>query len=211
VSGATSGQDPLHATSEWVTMIAPQIEAQVHVSSAARATGAETKVSVDHLLADELEGALGWRISTRPTFLPSAHFGSMARHCVKTASHARGRALYCHERQSGEVIAAASYHLDERSHWPLMVTTLAFRIDAGEDAGLAAASLAGVLILKHHLHAIAAKVGRGGHVDIDLAEAAQEPLLRRLGFRPAPRVEGLRPGNLHLRQDAPAQSSATGG
>jgi hypothetical protein len=50
---------------------------------------------------------------------------------------------------------------------------------------------------------VAAKLNRGGIVDLDLGDRKQEPLMHRLGFRKAQRIRDFRPSGVHLRQSAP--------
>ncbi|MGN6556836.1 MAG: hypothetical protein ACTHLH_02350 [Solirubrobacterales bacterium] len=123
---------------------------------------------------------------------------------MKSAERQRGRAIYCHDAQLAEVTAVCSYHIDSRPHLPVLITTLGFREDAEGNPTLEDRTLAGALVLKHHVHAIADRIGRGGHVDIDLADRRQLHLAGRLGFRKAPRLKNFRPAGLHLRQPAPA-------
>lgn len=195
--------DPLNRLSTWLIDVFDQIRDQVHVRTVERGVGARTAVTVDHRLACPLDAHDGWRVSTRPTFLPLQHFSSQARHYLKTADGASGRTLYCHDLSLGEVVAALSYHLDEDPRLPVLITAIGLRTDAGTNAFLTYRSLAGALVAKQYVHVVAAKTDRGGFVDIDLAERSNEPLMRRLGFRPASRIKGFRPGGVHLRQPAP--------
>lgn len=192
----------LETLKTWLGEITETVPAQVNVREMEQGAGPQTVVAIDHRLPCRLEAhSAGWRVSTSPTFLPAAHFSSHARHVLKTASAARGRTLYCHDVLSGEVVAALSYHIDERPHFPVMVTAIGLRIDGSTNAFLAHRSLAGALLLKQYLHAIAAKTGRGDFVDLDLAEGPSPDLVQALGFRAAPKVKGFRPGGRHLRQD----------
>ena len=188
------------------------IPGHVTVRTAAGAYRAQTTVAIDHLLSSPFAAHDGWRISTKPTFLPSEHFSSQARFRLKSAGTARGRAIYCHERTALEVVAGLSYHIDDNPGFPVLITMIAFRTDIASNAYLRHRTLVGTFILKQHIHAVSEKIGRGGHVDLDLAARNQEPYARELGFRNAPKVKGLRPGGLHLRQEAsPAQDSGRGG
>jgi len=202
---AEAAQDEL---GRWLAGARERIFRQVNVREKERSTGKETVVTIDHRLSCDLEAHAGWHIQTRPTVLPRAHFSSEVRAKIKTAERTRGRAIYCHDLIDQEVIAAVSYHIDEDSHMPVLITTLGFRTDTGDNAFLRYKTLAGALVLKHHVHAIADKIGRGGYVDIDLAPGAAQPgLAQELGFQKAPRVKGFNPGGLHLRQPAPGQIS----
>jgi hypothetical protein len=144
-------------------------------------------------------------VTTRPQFLPQSHFDERARARIATASAPRGRALHCIDLDSGQVIAALAYHVDDRPGRPILLTALAMRIDDDGPCELFRASRACVALLKQYVHAIAARLGRASHLDIDAPRRAE--VLRELawlGFRPAPRLSGFEPGGVHLRQFAPA-------
>jgi len=201
----------LRILARWLSDARERIFRQVNVQENERASSKETVVTIDHRLSCDLDAHAGWHVRTRPTVLPRAHFSSQTRAYVKNAERSRGRAIYCHDPIGQEVVAAVSYHIDEDSHMPVLITTIGFRTDTGNNAFLRYRTLAGALVLKHHVHAVAEKIGRGGYVDMDLADSAQFELARELGFQRAPRVKGFRPGNLHLRQPAPAQDLGMGG
>jgi hypothetical protein len=201
----------LSELAHWLSDAGERIFSQVNVRENERALGKKTVVAIDHRLSCDLDAHDGWHIRTRSTVLPRAHFSSLARTYVKNASQdRRGRAIYCHDPTGREVVAAMSYHIDDNARMPVLITTLAFRTDTGGNTFLRYRTLAGALVLKHHVHALAAKIGRGGYLDMDLADAAQFELARELGFQRAPRVKGFRPGGLHLRQPATVRTSARG-
>jgi len=106
-----------------------RLDRQVTVRRKRRASGAETVVKIDHRLSCDLDAHAGWHIRTRQTLLPRAHFSSWAIAHIKNAERSRGRAIYCHDSTAQEVIAAPSYHIDEDSRMPILITTLAFRTD----------------------------------------------------------------------------------
>ncbi len=163
----------------------------------------KTEVSIDHRLSCDLPRHAGWHVQTKSTLLPRGHFPSFAGARIKAASNERGRALYCHDPLSQEVTAALSYHLDERKELPLLITAIGFRTDVARSAFMRERTLSAALVLKHHLHALAAMLGRGGYVDIDLSKRDDQlKLARELGFRQAPRTKGFRPSGHHLRQVA---------
>lgn len=194
---------------QWATI---DIPGQVTLRETAGAHGARTTVAIDHLLSSPVEAHDGWRISTKPTFLPREHFSSQARHLLKTAEPSRGRAIYCHDRTAAEVIAGLSYHIDDNPGFPVLITTIAFRTDIASSAYLRHRTLGGAFILKQYVHAVSARIRRGGYVDLDLAARHDESYARELGFRMAPKVKGLRPGGLHLRQGVlTGQASGSGG
>lgn len=198
----TDEDDRLGRLSSWLIGAFGPISDQVHVRTLEHGKGTQTAVAIDHRLACPLDEHDGWRITTQPTFLPLAHFSSQARHYLKTADASRGRTIYCHDLSLCEVVAALSYHIDDDPRLPVLITTIGLRTDAGVNAFLTYRSLAGALVAKQYVHAVAAKTERGGFVDIDLAERSNEPLVRRLGFGTAPRIKGFRPGGVHLRQQA---------
>ena len=200
--------DPsLAELARWLNGARDRIVAQVTVRQEHRASGRETLVTIDHRLSCDLPLHAGWHVRTRPTVLPRAHFSSWAIARVKSAEQRRGRAIYCHDLTLQEVTAAASYHVDTSKRLPLLLTTLAFRTDIDDNPYLRYRTLAGALVLKHELHAVADLIGRGGCVDIDLADKDRLDAARELGFRSAPRIKGFRPGGVHLRQDAPVTTS----
>ncbi len=188
----------------WLPRVKDQIRGQIVIHEAKIATGTQTTVSIDHRFSCDLPKHSGWHVQTAPTFLPSTHFSSETRARVKSAERQRGRAIYCHDPQLAEVTAVCSYHIDARPHLSVLITKLGFRDDVEGNPTLEARTLAGALVLKHHVHAIADRIGRGGHVDLDLADRRQLSLAGRLGFRKAPRLKNFRPAGLHLRQPAPA-------
>lgn len=201
--GARGGNDLLRELGRWLARSRHRLAQQVKVREATKAHGRETVVSIDHRFPSEIEGYGGWHIQTRPSFLPFAHFASQTRARVKGTESLRGRAIYCHDLDLAEVTSVIGYHIDERAHLPVLITTLGFRADASGSPAMRDRTLAGALVLKHHLHALAERIGRGGHVDIDLADKRQLELARALGFRKAPRLKRFRPAGLHLRQPAP--------
>lgn len=181
------------------------LASQVTVASSRAAHGERTSVRIDHRLREP--GSRGarvrWRITTRDQFLPRAHFARAAREKINAASLDRGRRIYCVDLESQQVMAALSYHLDDREHWPLLLTALALRIDEDATADLFEESRALGWLLKQYVHAIGEKVGRAGYVDMDAPDRRDVvDELMRLGFRNAPRVDGLNPSGRHLRQDA---------
>jgi hypothetical protein len=201
----SSGIDPLPPflgpLAEWLGAARERISAQVTVRETKRASGANTTVTIDHRLSCDLDDFAGWHVSTAPALLPRAHFSSYAKHLIKTAAqHGRGRALYCHDPLAQEVVSALSYHIDDDERKPVLLTALGFRTDTGENRFLSERTLSGALVLKHHVHAIAAKIGRGGYVDIDVGSREHVELVSQLGFRRAPKIKGFKPGGTHLRQ-----------
>jgi hypothetical protein len=202
--GSGAGKDEsLAELARWLPEVRERIRKQVIVRETAGATGTQTMVTIDHRFPSALDSYAGWHVQTKPTFIPTAHFESEPRARVKSAERLRGRAIYCHDLQLAEVTSVLSYHIDSRPHLPVLITTLGFRADAAGNVALQARTLAGALVLKHHVHAIADRIGRGGHVDIDLADKRQLDLARQLGFRKAPRLKRFKPAGLHLRQPAP--------
>jgi|GEM_PF-7052024 len=202
MSKRIGANERLDRLGEWLAGNRRRIERQVHTRVRPRSPR-QTRVSIDHRLPCSLEGHVGWRISTRETQLPRAHFSSYAAAHVRGAAK-RGRAIYCHDELLNNVVAALAYHIDERAKLPLLITDIGFRNDRDLDLLTRQRSVAGALVLKHHAHAIAAKIRRGGYVDVDLRRDDRLlELAAELGFKPAPKVKDFRPGGVHLRQAAP--------
>lgn len=204
---AKDEQDNLDELGQWLAGRRRRIRDQVTLRETQRGPGPETAIAIDHRFPCELEAHAGWHVRTNPAYLPGVHFTSHTRACVNGAESAgagaRGRTIYCHDVGLGEVTAVLVYHLDRRTHLPVLLTALGLRSDREMTVALRDRSLAGALVLKHHLHAIADRAGRGGHVDLDLNDKRQLDLAQRLGFRRAPRVRRFRPAGTHLRQLAP--------
>jgi hypothetical protein len=203
VTGLATEEEGLAELGDWLCARRELVAGQVTVEE--KGDGM-TVVKIDHRLSCELPThAAGWHISTRRTFLPRSHFTSYATAKVNhAAGSGRGRALYCHDPLSREVTAALAYHLDSRPQMPVLITALAFRDDTEGSAVARERTVAAGLVLKHHLHAIAEEVGRGGHVDIDLPDRDDQlEIARAYGFKTAPKVPGFRPSAIHLRQPAP--------
>jgi hypothetical protein len=180
------------------------IAAAVHHDPRETAEGEKNYITIDHLLPEPgRDRDWRFRVTTVHQVLPNAHFDRAVRAKVNQASRERGRRIYALERDSLEVMAVLSYHLDEGAHRPLLITALGTRCDADGSPELFAMSLALVWLLKQYAHVIAEKAGRGAYVDMD-ASTKPEVLatLERLGFRNAPRVKDFTPSGKHLRQDA---------
>lgn len=188
----------------WLASERGQIAAQVTVRERRRGAEQKTTIAIDRRTHCPHRQLAELRIHTRKTFLPRAHFSSEAKVRIANATRSEaGRVIYCEDPVLGEVIAALAFHIPAHAEHPLLITAFALRDDVDANPRLARRSLAAVLVLKHYLHAISARLGRGGHLDIDLADRNQLELMRDLGFRPAPRLPNFRPGGTHLRQAAP--------
>jgi hypothetical protein len=205
MDGKSHKDDPLQELARWLVDSRRRIENQVNLSETKRARGTETVVSIDHRFPCSLDAHAGWHIQTQPAFLPNAQFASETRAHIKGAERmrGRGRTIYCHDLDLGEVTSVLGYHIDARPQLPVLITTLGFRSDSAASAAMYERTIAGALVLKHHLHAVAKRIGRGGHVDIDLADKRQLDAADRLGFRKAPQLKRFRPAGTHLRQPAP--------
>jgi hypothetical protein len=207
-----AGDDPLEPLAAWLTgeRAAIDIAGQVTVRQIERGEGDRTSIAIDHLLPCPLRGFTGWRITTKKTFLPRAHFSSYATHCLKTADHERGRAIYCMDRVlDNEVVAGIRYHVDERPSWPVFVIGIAYRSDFRGDIELRRRTVTGAFVVKQYVHAIADALGRGSFIDSDVATGSEEDA-RELGFRKAPRLKGLRVAGTHMRQPPLRQESVSG-
>ena len=129
-----------------------------------------------------------------------------------TAEHGRGRTIYGMDHGlEDEVVAALSYHLDERRSWPLFITAIGFRIDFPENVVLRRRTIEAAFLLKQYAHAIAALTGRGSDVHVEVPPTAGTRYAEELGFVKAARLKGLRSSGTHMRQPALGdQSSASG-
>jgi hypothetical protein len=192
----------LHELVGWLARLRRRIHDQVHVREEKGGGRTSTVVRIDHRLPCDLEEFEDWHVKTARTFLPSEHFSSHVRAIVGNADVGRGRAIYCHSSSEQEIVAVLAYHIDESERIPVLITTLGFRIDIDNNPSLRLRTLAGSLVLKEHAHAIAHKIGRGGHLDIDLGDKKNLGIAKQLGFQPAPRIKGYQPGGIHLRQSA---------
>lgn len=177
------------------------LSGQITVQVASGAHGERTKVSIDHRVpGDAEEGRPGLRVTTKDQKLFRTHFDREVREVAHTASHERGRRLFCVEMSRQEVVAVITYHIDDRGHFPVLITSIGQRIDG--DADLIRVSRAGAALLKQYVHNIAGQIGRGGCVDFDNGDPSAEAELKALGFRRSPKVDGRRPSGTMWRQDA---------
>lgn len=158
-------------------------------------------MAIDHRVpGDADEGRPGLRITTKDQKLFRAHFDREVREVANTASHERGRRLFCIEMSRQEVVAVISYHIDDRGHFPVLITSIGQRIDG--DTDLIRVSRLAAALLKQYVHEIAEQIGRGGSVDFDNGDPSAETELKVLGFRRGPKVDGRRPSGTMWRQDA---------
>ena len=190
--------DVLAAILAWLTQARDDLDLgrQVHVDI----SGGETVVRVDHRIPAVEGTGEGWRVTTRKQHLPRVHFDLRVRQTINSASLERGRRLYCIDSACDEVLAAMSYHVDARRHFPVMLTAIGLRMDEGARSDLYDRSRGAALLLKQYVHEIARQIGRGGHVDIDADGVDALRDLGGLGFQRAPRVRGMRVSGRHLRQ-----------
>jgi hypothetical protein len=132
----------------------------------------------------------GWRITTSSHFLRSHHFpNETARRGVAyNDQKSRGRALFCvsaTERGSqarGQVVAALSWHVDERAAAPILITNLVIRGDSAEARSLSLAAAAWMLA---YLLEVAARTGRSEEIGVEIDTQPNADDFRAIGFRPA--------------------------
>jgi hypothetical protein len=200
-----SENDSLEQLTRWLTENRQEINVagQVTIRQSATAHGERTVVSIDHRLAGPSPRHPGWRISTKRTDLPGGHFSSLAMHYLKSADHQRGRTIYCHDNARGEVIAAMTYHIDERPTWPVFITMIGLRTDFKVDVDLRNRTLGAAYLLKQYVHAISGAIGRGGDVHIEIPGHDTDLYATELGFRRAAKIKGLRVSGTgtHMRQE----------
>jgi len=196
--------DPLGEFRLWLLEHRAEIDLTNHIAITKRrsAEGERTSVGIDHLVSCPLQGREGWRITTKRTYLPPGHFHSSVAYTLKTAAdHGRGRTIYCMDRGfEDEVVAALSYHLDERHRWPPFVTAIGFRTDFPDNAMLRRRTLEAAFLLKQYVHAIAAVTGRDRDVYADVPPNSVTRYAEELGFQKAARLKGLRPSGTLMRQ-----------
>jgi hypothetical protein len=132
----------------------------------------------------------GWRITTSSHFLRRDHFpNETARRGVAyNDQKARGRTLYCvsaAERGSqarGQVVAALSWHVDERRDAPILITNLVIRGDSADARSLSLAAAAWMLA---YLLEVAVRTGRPEEIGVEIDTQPNADDLRATGFRPA--------------------------
>jgi len=132
----------------------------------------------------------GWRITTSSHFLRRDHFpNETARRGVAyNDQKARGRTLYCVsaiERGSharGQVVAALSWHVDERSAAPILITNLVIRGDSADARSLSLAAAAWMLA---YLLEVAARTGRSEEIGVEIDTQPNVDDFRAISFRPA--------------------------
>ena len=180
------------------------LRAHVHITKSGTVHGERTTVQIDHRIPGPRSGRRArWRITTKAQRLFKVHFHIDVREEVNAASTQRGRVLYCIDLDRQEVVAVLSYHIDDKSHFPVLLTVIGMRIDGRTDDDLTDSSRGGALILKQYAHEIARRLGRGAFLDIDASNDSQVLAeLNALGFRNAPQVKDLRISGTHLRQDS---------
>jgi len=198
-----AADDQLAALRRWLAeeRTRARIASQVTIRSRSTAVGERTGVAIDHLLVCELPRHGGWRITTKRTFLPEAHFSSWARHDLRTANHERGRVIYRMDRsRDDEVIAGIRYHVDDRAGWPLFLRIIGLRIDLDGSAELRRRTIAGAYVAKQYVHALASALGRPAALHVDLSPRQGEAAAAELGLSRARKIRGLRVGGVHMSQ-----------
>jgi hypothetical protein len=131
-----------------------------------------------------------WRITTSSHFLRRDHFPieTERRGVAYNDQKARGRTLYCvsaAERGSharGQVVAALSWHVDERADAPLLITNLAIRGDSADARSLSLAAAAWMLA---YLLEVAARTGRPEEIGVEIDTQPNADDFSAIGFRPA--------------------------
>jgi hypothetical protein len=132
----------------------------------------------------------GWRITTSSHFLRRDQFpnGTARRGVAYNDQKSRGRTLYCvsaTERGSharGQVMAALSWHVDERAHAPILITNLVLRGDSVDARSLSLAAAAWMLA---YLLEVAARTGRPDEIGVEIDTQPNADDFRAIGFRAA--------------------------
>jgi hypothetical protein len=133
----------------------------------------------------------GWRITTASHFLRRDHFldETARRGVAYNDQKARGRTLYCvsaaehgSSSERGQVVAALSWHVDERRNAPLLITNLVIRGDSPDARSLSLAAAAWMLA---YLLEVAAQTGRPDEIGVEIDTQPNSDDFRAIGFRAA--------------------------
>jgi hypothetical protein len=162
-----------------------RMERQLRVRQVEGVRGLETVVELDDRVPPKDPR---WQITTSRNFLPRARFMPNARAKVRDAAERRvgnhpdgelkGRALYCVDLHTQEVVAALSYHIPKNRREPLLVTAVALR----SEPELAQESQACARITKRYVHALARKLRRRTYVDFTAEAGSMSVDLAILNF-----------------------------
>lgn len=130
-----------------------------------------------------------YRITTKGQMLRTDHFADPGlRSAVRRdAAKARNRALFCTDLRTGEVMAAASFHIDDDRQLPLHIREIGLRDGADDDAGVRAHSELCAHILLAYLLVVGGKDGRGEVLGFLSENDEQRELAADFGFQPAER------------------------
>jgi hypothetical protein len=190
--------NPLKLVTELLGRPPKDLDLASHVHTSAR--GHLTSVSIDHRVPTSSRGSSGLRFTTKRQYLPGPHFHRNVRETINQADVAKGRRIYCVDLARNEVVAALSYHIDQRKRMPVMLTAVALRIDTDAVPDLYDWSRATAFLLKQYVHELASQIGRSAqlHIDADNVDAIRD--LSDIGFVRASFVKGLRVSGTHMRQ-----------
>jgi hypothetical protein len=167
----------------------------VRVRRQLRAVGERTTVRIDHRVPEARGEPERWRVRTEPVKLSSKDFGPVAADLNKLADN-RGRVVWQLYLPEDEILVAASYHLDDARHVPVVMThwaaltTLPQTIRAVE-----------LKRLRRYFHAIGIRTARGVRILADARGQGQLEGFREMGFRPASVPRGLRPRGVMLEHE----------
>jgi hypothetical protein len=136
----------------------------------------------------------GWKASTASVLLRSDQFPerTATRGIHFNDGKDRGRTLYLRHNPQGErrersyrgqIVAALSFHIDEDSNAPVLVTNLAIRGDSDEHTALSRA--AGGWLMAYLLE-VARQDGRPNEVGVEINTQPNKHDFVAIGFRPAP-------------------------
>ena len=177
----------------------------IHVDRRDRAVGEETLVRVDHRFPDLRRGHFKkrehWQVSTTgPSLkLQPKLYGRGASEVNRVGGQGRGRALYCYDLTLNKLLmAGVAYHVDRNARVPVQITALALPRRNNEEWRY---NLFGVWLIKQYLHTLGGLLERGTSVICEENVAASQAELTVLGFRPAGRIDGLRPSSRLYVQD----------
>ena len=172
-----------------------KISRAVRVKSPVEDGTRHTSVRIDDRVPGPpfLGGKARWGVTTVAQFLRATHFANvLPRSEVQVAARKkRGRAVFCVDVRTDEVLAALAFHVDPLRRAPITVTAIAYRTDpdpmAARDTVLCASLLLPYLIEVARQDKRPLEIAFEANSPADVAEAAQ------IGFRPGAPPPGYTP------------------
>lgn len=170
----------------------------------------QTRIEVDdkipHLALRGRGRPARYRITTRGQMLRTDHFPDpdLRSAIRRAAAKVRNRALFCADLRTGEVMAAASFHIDDDPALPLHIREIGLRDGDDDDTDVRAQSEFCAHVLLAYLLVAGDKDGRGEVLGFLSENDEQEQLARDFGFRPTERPAAIiQPGDYMTMQPPP--------